>query len=238
MNMMRQRLHCKQFISVIIVLFTQCACAADVSPYDPALPEGAVCNVKIEELKPTQFAVGKWEVDRREDKIAKMKPNKLNEYLIDHRATIVIGPKGIPYITDGHHLCSVLLKWKRQATVEAKVAANLRNLPPEQFWPTMKEKGWAYLYDENGKGPLDPNDLPKTVAELRDDPYRSLAWAVRERGGWQKSDDDFAEFQWAQFYRPRIKIKNTTSGMENAVEEATKISHSPDAKHLPGYVQE
>jgi len=219
-----------------LLLSAQVVFASETVPYDPALPAGTLCSVEIAKVRPTQFAVGKWEVDRRAEHIARLKPQKLQAYLEEHRASIVIGPQGVPYLTDGHHLCGALLKSKVRSTVDAKVAANLSHLTPEAFWTVMKGKGWAYLYDENGRGPLEPDRLPKTVADLADDPYRSLAWAVRERGGWEKSLSSFAEFQWAIFFRSRIKIENRPGGFEKAVEEALKISHTPEAKDLPGYV--
>lgn len=218
-----------------LLLCTRFVLADDVVPYDPALPAGTICRVDIAKERPTQFAVGKWEVNRRIAKISKMKPAKLQKYLDEHRATIVIGPQGNPYVTDGHHISYALLTSKISSTIEAKVEANLRDLSPAEFWATMQKKGWTYLYDENGRGPLDPATLPKTIADLADDPYRSLAWATREDGGWSKSPTSFAEFQWAQFYRTRIKIDNQPGGFEKAVKEAIKISHSPDAKNLPGY---
>jgi hypothetical protein len=218
------------------LLIAQVVFASETVPYDPALPEGSLCSVEIVKVRPTQFTVGKWEVDRRVEHIAQLKPKKLQEYLDEHKAAIIIGPQDAPYLIDGHHLCCALMKSKVRSTVDAKVAANLRNLAPAEFWAAMKKNGWVYLYDEKGRGPLEPGRLPKTVADLADDPYRSLAWAVRERGGWEKSPTSFAEFQWATFFRSRIKIENGPGGWEKAVEEALKVSHTPQAKNLPGYV--
>jgi hypothetical protein len=219
-----------------LTLSTRLVPAEEAVPFAPALPADALCSVEIAKLRPTQFAVGKWEVDRRAAKIAKLKPKKFSEYLDEHRATIVIGPQGAPYIVDGHHLCCALMKSKLRTAVDAKVAANLSRLAPGDFWAAMKKKDWVYPYDENGRGPLDVERLPKSLADLADDPYRSLAWAVREQGGWEKSLSSFAEFQWAQFFRPRIKIENQPGGIEKAIEQAVKISRTPEAKDLPGYL--
>jgi hypothetical protein len=230
-NWKRQLLALAWFLSCHLLVS-----AEEIVSFNPALPEGAICSVKIADLHPTQFAVGKREVDLRSEKIAKMKPGKLQKYLAEHRATIVIGPQGAPYITDGHHICGALVQSKLSTTIEAKVAANLQKLSPAEFWATMKKNGWAYLYDEKGSGPLNPDRLPRTIAELKDDPYRSLAWVVRERGGMKKSPADFSEFQWAQFFRNRLKIEDRPGGFEKAVEQALAISHSPEAKNLPGYI--
>jgi hypothetical protein len=77
--------------------------------------------------------------------------------------------------------------------------------------------------------------LPQKVSELTDDPYRSLAWAVRERGGFQKTTVSFSEFQWANFFRKRIEIGSKPKDFKRAVEAALQISHTAEAKGLPGY---
>jgi hypothetical protein len=77
--------------------------------------------------------------------------------------------------------------------------------------------------------------LPRKVTELTDDPYRSLAWAVRNRGGFQKTTASFSEFQWANFFRKRIEIGPKAKDFEKAVQAALKISHTAEAKNLPGY---
>ena len=102
----------------------------------------------------------------------------------------------------------------------------------------MREKNYVYLYDNQGRGPLEVEKLPKKVTELTDDPYRSLAWEVRNRGGFQKTMAAFAEFQWANFFRKRIEIGRKVKDFEKAVKIGLKISHSVEAKKLPGYTPE
>jgi hypothetical protein len=210
--------------------------AAEAVPYSPSLAEKSRCTVAIDKLRPTQFCVGFWEVEQRGATIAKKKPAKLKEYLDGHLPLIVIGPQGVPYLVDGHHLCAALLRSKVATQVEARVEANYRDLEPAEFWKKMQERGWVYPYDAAGKGPLDVAKLPKKVADLTDDPYRSLAWAVRERGGWEKVETSFAEFRWAQFFRTRVPIGKRPGDFERAVEAALKFCHTPEAKDLPGFV--
>jgi hypothetical protein len=212
------------------------AAAADAVPYSPDLPAGTICAVPIDKLHPTQSAVGMWEVDRRAENIARKNAKKLKEYLQEHQAEIVIGPGGVPYLTDGHHLSLALLKAKIATTVDARVEANWRELKPDEFWKKMKLTEKVYLYDNRGKGPLEPAQLPKKVTDMSDDPYRSLAWAVKERGGIKKSPISFSEFKWANFFRARIKIDSTPGSFERAIETALRICHSPEAKDLPGYL--
>ena len=210
--------------------------ALAVAKYSPALPADALCEVKIDDLRPTQFAIGMREVKMRAAKVRVMNPQELDQYLDDHLGTIVIGPGGAPFVVDKHHLARVLIEAKAGTVIRAKVLENDSRLSEPEFWAHMKEKKWVYLSDEHGKGPLDPADLPRTIAAMRDDPYRSLAWLVRTRGAITKVDDPpFAEFLWANFFRSRIPFQDTDAGFDEAVKEAMKLARSPDAKDLPGF---
>ena len=209
--------------------------ARELAGFDPAMPPGTSCQVAIEKVHPTQFAVGYWEVKQRAANIARHGPGRLEIYEEEHLALLVVGPGGVPYLVDGHHLCLAMLKAGRGTTVEARVVANWRDLPVAEFWSKMRETNYVYPYDNHGRGPLEVEKLPKKVTELTDDPYRSLAWAVRNRGGFQKTMVSFAEFQWANFFRKRIGISQKGKGFEKAVEAALKVSHTDEAKNLPGY---
>jgi hypothetical protein len=209
--------------------------AGDVVPYDPVLPAKSLCQVAIARLRPTQFAVGYREVDERAKQIAQKSPKKLKAYVEERLPLIVIGPGDQPYLIDGHHLALALLKARVTSSVEVRVEANWRHLSPAEFWTKMKEHGWVYLYNNRGQGPLDVEKLPKTVTELTDDPYRALAWAVRKRGGLDKTHGSFDEFKWANFFRSRVPIGSQPGDFDRAVEAALKISHSPEARDLPGY---
>ena len=82
---------------------------------------------------------------------------------------------------------------------------------------------------------MDPDRLPRKVSELTDDPYRALAWAVRKRGAYRKTNSTFAELQWANNFRSRVSIGPAPGDFDRAVEAALKLSHLPAAKDLPGY---
>jgi hypothetical protein len=209
--------------------------ARQLPGFDPAMAPATSCQVAIAKVHPTQFAVGYWEVKQRAANIAHHSPKGLAIYEEEHVALLVVGPGGEPYLVDGHHLCLAMLRAGRGTTVEARVVANWRDLPAAEFWRKMREKNYVYLYDNQGRGPLEVEKLPKKVTELTDDPYRSLAWEVRNRGGFQKTMAAFAEFQWANFFRKRIEIGRKEKDFEKAVKIGLKISHSTEAKNLPGY---
>jgi hypothetical protein len=70
---------------------------------------------------------------------------------------------------------------------------------------------------------------------LLDDPYRSLAGYVRDAGAYEKTPTAFAEFLWADFFRPRILVGNTRPEFHQSVDSAVKLATSSEAAHLPGY---
>jgi hypothetical protein len=151
---------------------------------------------------------------------------------------IVIGPDGDPYIIDRHHLACIMQRTQKSSTIYATVEANFNTMNVDEFWKEMIARKWAYLYDNKGNGPLDPRELPMSMKDLKDDPFRSLAWAVREQGGYQQSVDPFAEFQWANFFRTKLNADDANLNMKQLIQDALKICHSPAARGLPGYFEE
>jgi len=88
---------------------------------------------------------------------------------------------------------------------------------------------------------VDASQLPKTLEAMTDDPYRSLAWFVRHKGGFCKSSREFAEFAWADWFRSKsltleIQYLPSDPNDKNAtVDEAVEMAHSSEAESLPGY---
>jgi hypothetical protein len=199
-----------------------------------------LCKCEIRDLHPTQFAVGMREVERKAGKIHDLKKDKdkLKKFKRENPEPTVIGPGGELFIIDHHHLARALADENVKKT-SCKIVENFSNLGKRDFWKKMKSTSWVYLYDQKGQGPRSPLDLPVTVKGLRDDPYRSLAGAVRRAGGYEKTSKPFAEFKWAQFFRSRISIRGRSDDHFNeAVEEAIELAMSREARGLPGYIGE
>ena len=78
-------------------------------------------------------------------------------------------------------------------------------------------------------------DVPKTVADLKDDPFRSLAGELRRAGGYAKDTTPFSEFLWADFLRQRIKRKSIDKDYAAALKRAVRLAKSDDAAFLPGW---
>jgi hypothetical protein len=73
------------------------------------------------------------------------------------------------------------------------------------------------------------------VADLVDDPFRSLAGELRRAGGFAKDTTPFSEFLWADFFRRRVKRTLVENDFEHAIETALQLASSGEADFLPGW---
>lgn len=78
-------------------------------------------------------------------------------------------------------------------------------------------------------------DLPKSVSDLKDDPFRSLAGEPRRAGGFAKDITPFGEFLWADFLRRKMSRKSVADNFERAMEKGLGFAKSKDAVYLPGW---
>jgi hypothetical protein len=186
-----------------------------------------------ERLRPTQMSVGLAEVatKRREWAALGRKARKLT--LERQVFPAVLGPKGRYYIIDHHHLGLALIEEKVDAVLIA-VYDDLSWLTPAVFWRTMEFRSWAHPFDARGQR-RDFTDIPRRLTALQDDPYRSLAGRVRQAGGCAKSVVPFAEFLWADFFRPRIGARLIRTAPQRALREAVRLARTPQARYLPGW---
>ena len=198
--------------------------------------EPILSPVAIAELRPTQMTVGFREVaeKRREwsdraDKSAK----KAAQFLGSHMVPTVLGPTGRHYLIDHHHLALALHEAK-QTEVLVTVAADLSSLPKAAFWTYLDNRALCHPYDAAGKR-RSFEDIPRRIADLADDPYRSLAGELRRVGGFAKDTTPFSEFLWADFLRPRVKAKQIVEHFSAALEKALALSKTEAATYLPGW---
>ncbi|GHJ38092.1 ParB/Srx family N-terminal domain-containing protein [Streptomyces sp. TS71-3] len=125
--------------------------------------------------------------------------------------TVVIGPGGALYLTDGHHSLTSFLETPDGGPdmhIRLKVAANLSDLSQDEFWATMEDRDWVWLHDENGD-PITPAQLPQHLglASFHDDRYRSLVYFTRDIG-YTAPDDaaEFLEFLWGSWLRGKVDL--------------------------------
>jgi hypothetical protein len=165
------------------------------------MPYGLI-RVDVDDLRPTQMNVGMFEVDRKAAKIGAFSREERHEYLRENFIPVVVGPKGNLYILDHHHQARAVLE-SGYRRVYIKIVADLSHMPKQEFWKEMTSRGYVYLKDTEGND-IDSDQLPKKIEKLGDDLYRSIAGAVRRRGGFVKDMTPFAEFKWADFFRKHI----------------------------------
>jgi hypothetical protein len=183
-------------------------------------------KTKIEYLYPTQFNVGMDEVKRKRAAWNKKTKEVKSGYLKSFVVPVIYGPGYQYHLVDHHHEC-LALHLEGQVKVRVHVLADLNELHANEFYSFMISSGWMYPFD-NGVF-KDPLDFPLKVGKLTDDPYRSLAGLVRDKGGFAKTDVPFSEFKWANFFRScKCKSDDVTLAMDLA---KRKI-----ANYLPGWV--
>ena len=77
--------------------------------------------------------------------------------------------------------------------------------------------------------------MPTSVDDLIDDPFRSLAGAVKRAGGYAKDRSPFSEFRWADFLRCRIARELVERDFGRALALAMNLAQSNEAAALPGW---
>jgi hypothetical protein len=197
------------------------------------LREPLLKPVAIDELRPTQITLGFHEVDQKRKEWREKTAASGGAYLGRHMIPSVLGPKGRHYIIDNHHLARALHE-EGVKEVLVTVAADLSALSRASFWTYLDNVSWCHPYDAEGRR-TKFDAIPHSIAELRNDPYRSLAGDLRHAGGFAKDITPFSEFLWADFLRKRIKRKAVDADFDAALRSAVKLAKSREAGYLPGW---
>ena len=198
-----------------------------------AVREPVVKPVPLKELRPTQITIGLREVRERRKHWRKTKGKKKGAFLGSHMIPVVLGPKDRHYVLDHHHLARALIE-EAVKEVFVTVVARLDRLEEDAFWIFLDNRGWMHPFDAEGRR-RQYSDIPRSIEELVDDPYRSLAGSLRRVGGYSKETTPFSEFLWADFLRRRIKRRVVTRDFDEALDEALRLSRLMDADYLPGW---
>ena len=199
-----------------------------MAPREPLLKP-----VPISELRPTQVTVGMREVQEKRKRWREHDEDKKAAFLGAHMIPVLLGPKKKHYVIDHHHL-SLALHQEGVENVLVTVVADLHALDKDAFWTVADLKAWVHPYDADGVR-VGFSDIPKTVTDLVDGPFRSLAGELRRIGGFAKDTTPFSEFLWADFLRRRMKRKEVEKDFAGALKEADTLAKSMDAGYLPGW---
>ena len=213
---------------------------------DTQSTKGDICLCELSDLHPTQASVGIEEVrikaENLKDQFKGRSERDFLKYLRKHNKEepVVIGPNGIFYIIDHHHLARALYDIGASETY-CIIVDNLSDTKLANFWKRLEDDNQVYLKDANGN-PITPDDLPTSVNNMSNDPFRSLAGAVRELCGFEKNDksaggEDYLEFQWADYFRAHwaqtgITVKDIDADFERATDAALQLATRKDAVSL------
>ena len=190
--------------------------------------------VPILTLRPTQMTVGMREVEEKRERWREHKSKKKQaELLGKHTIPVVLGPDQRYYVVDHHHLARALHDEGVKDVLVTPIG-DLSMVERDDFWGVMDNKRWVYPYDAKGER-RHFRDLPKSVTDLKDDPFRSLAGELRRAGGFAKDTTPFSEFLWADFLRRKIPRKSVDANFGKSIEKALGFAKSKDAVYLPGW---
>jgi hypothetical protein len=194
---------------------------------------GAVLNsrsIAIPKIRPTQMTVGYREVaeKRRRWREAPMvgKESLLQGLIVP----VVLGPGANCYAIDRHHwICALLLEGV--SDVPITVVADLQFSDQATFWSDLDQRGWCRPYDAQRRR-QDYCEIPSSVAGLKDDPFRSVASALRHAGAYPKDKTLFSEFVWADFFRGCMRAKDVEDDFDSALKAAIVLSRRVAAGDL------
>jgi hypothetical protein len=112
---------------------------------------------------------------------------------------VVLGPGSQLFAVDCHHWMCMLAD-EGVGDVPVTVLADHSGLEPGLFWLTLERLGWCHPCDSEGRR-QDYSQIPSSMKELQDDPFRSLASALKRAGVIVKDERAFSEFTWADELR-------------------------------------
>jgi hypothetical protein len=131
------------------------------------------------DLHPTQITVGLREVAQKRLRWRSRIHKAGQEGAARIVAPVVHGQGGVLYLVDRHHLLRALEE-EGVHEVLVRPLEDFTALRLDEFWRTLDVRGWCHPYDaeEQRRG---FGEIPASVLALRDDPYRSMASALRRR---------------------------------------------------------
>ncbi|MGC0362059.1 hypothetical protein ABH922_000043 [Rhodococcus sp. 27YEA15] len=123
--------------------------------------------------------------------------------------TVVVGPRGALYLTDGHHTLTSFYETSgggANVPLRLRVVGNLSSLSESRFWTEMAANKWVWTRDAENN-PVIPQTLPKNLAlaGFQDDKYRSLAYFSRDIG-FSSTGIAFQEFYWGAWIRDSSSV--------------------------------
>ncbi|MEY3928493.1 MAG: hypothetical protein RLZZ516_203 [Cyanobacteriota bacterium] len=202
----------------------------------PSGPD-ALIEVRLSDLQPTQMCVGMAEIRSRQSDFADDSAEERRRYLRHKPTPLVRSSAGELWMVDRHHRLRALLELDPSATACGYVALQLEVSERRAALEALHQRGWLYLYDGRGHGPLSPQALPRSLADTQDDPYRSLVWKLKREGVIAAAPlIPFHEFRWGAWLRSRNLPSFSSERLEPALPAARALARSQAARELAGWI--
>jgi hypothetical protein len=182
------------------------------------------------------MCVGLAEVRSRQVDFSRETAEQRLRYLETKPVPLVRSAAGELWMVDRHHRLRGLVELDPDAMAVGYVALEVASDDRHVVLAELEQRGWLYLYDGRGLGPLPPTALPTHLADLQDDPYRSLVWKLKKEGRIEPAPlIPFHEFRWGAWLRSRPLPPFGSSCLEPALPSARALVASRAASHLAGW---
>ena len=215
--------------------------ALRLPPFQPLPPPSGsaadLLEVPLQALQPTQLCVGMAEIRSRQLDFANDDPKQRRRYLKRKPTPLVRSAAGELWMVDRHHRLRALLELDPNAMAFGYVVLDLAVAERHAVLEQLHQRGWLYLYDGRGLGPLHPMALPTSLSGTHDDPYRSLVWKLKREGLVEAAPlIPFHEFRWGAWLRSRNLPHFSSDRLDPALPAARALVRSQAASHLAGWI--
>lgn len=197
---------------------------------------GDLTEIDIDDLHPTQLTLGMEEVEQRRKQMAQLSASELRQKMEEKAVPHVVGPNGRIYMVDHHHFCRVMHELGHRKVLLGEREHDWSNLDIEAFWKRMEKRRlcWPVDIDGNQRPAV---KIPAHVKDLTDNPWRTLARAVRGKAYREKKRQHFQEFRWGNYFRSFMTTRLLETDIRLAEALAVKLARSSEAQDLPGYIR-
>lgn len=161
--------------------------------------------------------------------------------------TVVVGPEGKFYLTDGHHTFTTL--WEQpgvgpQMKMKVRISDNFSDSTDlSAFWQRMEQTHKVWLKDGNGQS-ITPAQLPEHLGlqAMQNDIFRSIVYFVRDAAYTKPKTGDvspeFLEFYWGDWLRDQLRLEDFNlsqrSGYHQALQAASDLMVAKPASKIIG----
>jgi len=205
-------------------------------PLPPPNPDQPLVQVPIAQLQPTQMCVGLAEVRSRQLDFSEESGDQRRRYLRSKPVPLVRNSSGLFWMMDRHHRLRGLIELAPESIAFGYIALEVSSDDRTLVLEELERRGWLYLYDGRGLGPLPASALPSSLHGLQDDPYRSLVWKLKKEGCIEPEPlIPFHEFRWGAWLRSRSLPPFSSTHLDSALPAARALVRSRAASHLAGW---